>query len=205
MSLRVVGAGLGRTGTHSLKLALEHLLGGPCYHMAELLGRPQDLPVWRSANRGTSPDWRAFLSDYAATVDWPAAAQWREISAAFPDAIILLSVRDADSWWQSASSTIFQAVPPGAGEDWLTMVDEMMARFSPDWRDEKAAKAAFEAHNASVRAEADPARLVEWRAGDGWEPLCAALRLPVPDQPFPHVNTTQQFRAMVGLEPAGDA
>ena len=79
MTLRVVGAGLGRTGTHSLKLALEQLLGGPCYHMVEVLGRPDQAAVWSRAARGEEPDWTTFLAGYEATVDWPAASFWREL------------------------------------------------------------------------------------------------------------------------------
>jgi len=93
MTLRVVGAGLGRTGTHSLKLALEQLLGGPCYHMSETFGRPDDIPVWHAAANGQMPDWRTFLVDYTAAVDWPACAFWRPLAEEFPDAIVLLSTR----------------------------------------------------------------------------------------------------------------
>src|ERR1700681_1618818 len=107
MTLQVVGAGLGRTGTHSLKVALEQLLGGPCYHMMEVFGRPDDIPVWHAAVNGDMPDWSEFLSEYRAAVDWPAAAFWREISAANPDAVVLLSSRDTDGWWTSADNTIF--------------------------------------------------------------------------------------------------
>src|SRR4051812_21490125 len=107
MTLRVVGAGLGRTGTHSLKNALEQLLGGPCYHMIEVFGRPDDIEVWRRAVNGDQPDWSAFLADYESAVDWPACSFWREISAANPEAVVLLSSRDADGWWKSATNTIF--------------------------------------------------------------------------------------------------
>src|SRR5690242_16311928 len=97
MTLRVVGAGLGRTGTHSLKLALEQLLGAPCYHMAEVFEHPEHVPLWDQATRGEMPDWDALFDGYGAAVDWPMAAFWREIGEAYPDALILLSVRDADS------------------------------------------------------------------------------------------------------------
>ena len=108
--MRLVGAGLGRTGTMSLKLALEQLLEGRCYHMMEVFGRPDDIPVWHRAVRGEYPDWAAFLRDYDAAVDWPVAAFWRELADAFPDAPVLLSTRrDADAWWTSASETIFRA------------------------------------------------------------------------------------------------
>jgi hypothetical protein len=209
MALRVVGAGLGRTGTHSLKLALEQLLDGPCYHMMETFGRPDDLPVWHAAVNGESPDWPRFFDGYVAAVDWPACAFWRELSDTYPDAIVLLSTRSsADAWWTSANDTIFQIpkreIPPEHADVMgaqLAMAEDMLTNtFTADWADEAAAKRAYEEHNAAVRATVDPARLVDWQPGDGWDPICAALSIPVPTEPFPHVNTTADFRASAGLE-----
>src|SRR3954451_12478985 len=114
MTMRLVGAGLGRTGTHSLKLAIERLTGAPCYHMMEVFGHPEHLPVWREAATGTEPDWPELLKDYEAIVDWPGASFWREMSAAFPDAVILLSTRsDAETWSRSASKTISEVIEMG--------------------------------------------------------------------------------------------
>ncbi len=207
MPLRVVGAGLGRTGTHSLKLALEQLLDGACYHMLEVFQHPDHIAVWQRALGGDLPDWSGFLDGYRATVDWPAAAFWRELAAASPRAIVLLSTRETNEWWESANRTIFEVsqrtAPPEdpVADAQLRMVATMLReRFTADWTDENAAKAAYEQHNEEVRRAADPARLVEWSPGDGWDPLCAALELPVPDLPFPHVNTTAEFRAMSGLD-----
>ena len=118
MGLRLVGAGLGRTGTTSLKAALEQLLGGACYHMSEVFGRPDMAEMWLHAVQGDLPDWDVVFADYRAAVDWPAAGFWRELSTAYPDAPVLLSTRDADAWWESASQTIFPAIAassrPGA-------------------------------------------------------------------------------------------
>jgi hypothetical protein len=205
MELQVIGAGLGRTGTHSLKIALEQLLGGPCYHMMEVFGRPDDIPVWHQAFKGDMPDWSAFLSDYRSAVDWPAAGLWREIWAANPDASVLLSSRDADGWWKSARNTIFHIAErepddPTAKAQ-IAMALEMLSSFTPNWQDETQAKRAFEAHNAEVRASVPADKLIDYRPGDGWEPICAKLGLPVPEEPFPHVNTTDEFRAMVGMDP----
>lgn len=207
MALQVVGAGLGRTGTHSLQIALAQLLGGPCYHMVEVFGRPGDIPVWHAAINGEMPVWNDFLADYRATVDWPACAFWRELLAENPDAIVLLSSRDTDGWWKSANNTIFQVAdrppPPDSGmQAQMDMAQDMLRkRFTPNWQDEAEAKQAFERHNAHVRASAPAGRLVDWHPGDGWEPICRALDLPVPSEPFPHVNTTDEFRAMIGMEP----
>src|SRR5512139_2619631 len=106
MGLRIVGAGLGRTGTLSLKLALEKLLGAPCYHMLEVFAHPEHIAVWHTAAQGRPTDWPALFRGYAATVDWPGASFYRELMDAYPDAIVLLSTRDPDSWWRSASATI---------------------------------------------------------------------------------------------------
>jgi hypothetical protein len=201
MSLRIVGAGLGRTGTLSLKLALERLLGAPCYHMMEVFAHPEHIPRWHSAAAGRMPDWQVLFRGYAATVDWPAASFWPEIGAAFPDAMVLLSVRDPQSWWQSAHETIFPTSQAQKGTPWLEMVNAMFAsRFTLALEDRAACIAAFEAHNERVRREVPADRLVEWRASDGWEPLCKALALPIPDEPFPRANTREEFLSRVRRE-----
>ncbi len=205
MTLQLIGAGLGRTGTTSLKLALEELLGGPCYHMLEVRERPEDPDVWGDAYAGRSPNWQTFFAPYRATVDWPAAPFWYELSDAFPHAPILLSVRDPDVWWTSASNTIFPALatyfaPHAPDDGWTRMGRGMMMSFARDWQNESAAKDAYIAYNKHVRATAPANRLIEWRPEDGWDPICAALGLAVPDRPFPHTNTTADTRRELGLD-----
>jgi Sulfotransferase domain len=205
MTIQVIGAGLGRTGTHSLGLALERLLGGPCYRMIELFKHPEHVQVWEQALDGHTPDWDTLFAGYRATGDWTGAAFFAEHAEAYPDAIVLLSVRDADDWWRSFRDTMLESLQSEVdnADPWeralapaRQLTIRLLAdRFTPDWADEVAAKAAFERHNAAVRTAIAPGRLVEWRAGDGWEPICAALGRPVPADPFPHVNTTADFRA----------
>jgi len=201
MTMRVVGAGLGRTGTHSLKLALERLLGQPCYHMSEVVQHLDHVPTWHAAIRGERVDWTPVLGDYAAIVDWPGAAVWRDLAAAYPDAIVLLSTRrDAATWLRSARATIMGNGPENKLEDdpsvpgFVPMVRDMFAGFDPNWRDDAAAMAAYERHNEAVRREVPAARLVEWQPGAGWGPLCHALGVTLPDEEFPHVNSTEEFR-----------
>jgi Sulfotransferase domain len=214
MALRVIGAGLARTGTTSLKLALEHLLGGPCYHMFELVARPEDVPIWHQAACDQAPTWPEFLDGYAAAVDLPAAAFWRELAAASPDALILLSVRDcAGQWWDSFSQTIGSQPPPALPPHVLAagftdMITATLARIgmtNPASKD--AMIAAYERHNQAVRDLAPPGRLLEWRPADGWAPLANALGLPVPARPFPEANTRAEFRAkfLAGATPAEPA
>jgi hypothetical protein len=203
MALRVVGSGVGRTGTHSLKLALEQLLGAPCYHMLEVFARPDDVPRWQRAFDGDPGPWEDIMGSYGAAVDWPAAAFWQPLSEAYSDAVILLSTRSsADAWYGSANDTIFEVMrhDPRPDDPWSRMATSMLHAFSPDIDDAAGMKAAYERHNADVRAQAPPERLVEWQPGDGWEPLCAALQVPVPETPFPHVNSKEEFRAMLGLD-----
>ena len=198
--LRVVGAGLPRTATRSLKDALELLLGGRCYHMAEVFDHLEDVPTWRAATRGDEVDWSSFPPDCVAAVDWPASAFWRELAEANPDAVILLSSRtSAAKWWESCDETIFPVlrgpVEPQNAE-WKQMVHELATReIGEDWDNAERAQAFYERHNEEVRRDAAGDRLLDWRAEDGWEPLCQALGLPVPDEPFPRVNTREECRA----------
>lgn len=195
MSIKVVGAGLGRTGTMSLKLALERLLAAPCYHMAEVFQHPEHVPLWHQAVRGNMPDWAAMLAGYAAVVDWPAASFYAELSAAYPEAVVVLSLRDAESWWRSASATIFPATNKIGSDVRAMMLDLFGARFTSLLTDRQACIAAYEKHVATVRQTVPAGRLVEWQPSDGWAPLCAALRIPVPDEAFPHENSTDAFKS----------
>ena len=204
MEISVVGAGVGRTGTHSLKLALEQLLEGPCHHMVEILGDPTQVPAWTDAVEGRPVDWSAMLANYRAIVDWPGGSFWPELSAAFPDALVLLSVRDPEDWYRSASSTIFLAfdkLPPEMGPWMNTFRQVMRERFCDQFDDATAMIDAFERHNAAVRREVPAKRLLEWTPADGWDPICERLGLPVPAEPFPVTNTTSEFRAMTGMPP----
>lgn len=207
MALRVVGAGLGRTGTHSLKLALEQLLGAPCYHMTELFERPGDIAQWQHAVDGERADWDAVFDGFAAAVDWPTAAFYDVLMDVYPDAVVLLSTRpSAEAWWASVSSTIVPAISRVVGDPapLEAMLFSLLERtFTPRWQDGDAAMAAYTRHNEEVRRRVPEARLVQWQTGDGWGPLCRALGLPEPEEPFPHVNTTADFRAMTGLDPVG--
>src|SRR6266487_3562583 len=202
MALRVIGAGLARTGTMSLKLALEELLGRPCYHMFEVFARSAHIAVWHDASRGRLPDWRPFLTGYGAAVDLPASAYWRELASAYPDALIILSVRESPGlWWDSVSQTLFSrsrpAAPKGSPLSALAamVADLWQARLgAPDLFDKDTMIAAYLRHNQAVREQAPPERFLEWQAADGWAPIAGALGLPVPAKPFPHANSRAQFR-----------
>jgi len=197
MALRVVGAGLGRTGTNSLMTALEMILPGECHHMYKVFVK-DEAANWRdiAADRNMAL-LDQVMTDYVASVDWPSSAFWEHLANANPDALILLSVRESgEKWFKSASDTIFQGIDKAEGV-WKEMVDTLFATtFTRDFLDKEKAIAAYEAHNANVRAKADPARLLEWQATDGWEPICERLGLPVPSEPFPHTNSTEDFLKM---------
>jgi Sulfotransferase domain len=211
MTIQLIGAGLGRTGTMSLKLALEQLLGGTCHHMMEVFGHPEEIPSWDAAMRGGDVDFPTLLEPYCAIVDYPGAAVWRELASAFPDAPVLLSTRATSQvWWESASSTIFPSTQREPDDDdgdgevlraQRRMISALFERsLGGDITDADAVMAAYEAHNAAVRAEIAPERLFEYQPGDGWGPICAALGLPEPSEPFPHTNTREEFRSRAGLD-----
>jgi hypothetical protein len=199
MTLKVIGAGLGRTGTASLKVALEQLLGGRCYHMSECFGNPANPPLWLEAAHGR-PDWDAILKDYVATVDYPACGFWRELADRYPEAKVLLSVRDPDKWFESTRQTILSDDIRGLTEmipDKAFFEQTVYKDYAGHFGDRAFITDYFRRHNEAVIAAIPEERLLVYEAGQGWEPLCAFLGLPVPDAPFPHVNTRADFEAML--------
>jgi hypothetical protein len=204
VTLQVVGAGLGRTGTHTQKVVLEQLLGGQCHHMVELFANPDQVPLWSKAIDGAPlSEWGSVLDPYVAAVDWPAAHWYAELAEANPDALVLLSVRaSADEWYRSASNTIFPAIAAVPPDDpWGMAVRKMLAADIGDPSDAETAKAGYERHNAEVRATIPKDRLLEWKATDGWAPLCERLGVPIPDEPFPVTNTTEEWQGRAGGAP----
>ena len=203
--MEVIGAGVGRTGTVSLKVALERLLGGPCYHSTELWRHPRHLEFWDRAIDGKPVRWENVFRGYKATVDWWGASFFYELAEAYPHAVVLLTVRDPDEWWRSVRATIVTRLEAEVDQSnpievalaptRPLLLKLLRARFTPDWPDETAVKEAYLRHNEAVRSTIAPQRLIEWRVGDGWTALCDALGLPVPSEPFPHRNTTSDFLA----------
>jgi hypothetical protein len=172
--------------------------------MIEVFPSEEQKTGWSHAMYGEPVDWRALLEDFVAAVDFPSSLFWRDLSEVYPDALVLLSVRPAEDWYRSATNTIFAGIDEAVkgGDPWLTaFVDGMGERFSNRFGDADAMIAAYERHNAAVRAGVPAERLLEWTPGDGWEPICERLGVAVPAEPFPVTNTTEDFRAMVGLPP----
>jgi hypothetical protein len=192
----VICAGFGRTGTSSLKGALEHLLGGPCFHFEELFKHAQQRRAWAAlAQGGPEPDWHTLYEGYQAVVDFPSCAYWEELARAFPDALILLSVREPDSWarswmglWRYLKFFRLLRFLPFV-RDIVVVLDRVIAERTFGGRmDRDGLIAAFRTHNAQVQATISPGRLLVYRVQEGWGPLCEALGVPVPDVPFPRHN-----------------
>lgn len=199
MALSVIGAGLGRTGTLSLKLALERLGFGPCYHMKEVFEHLDHVPIWDRAANGETVDWNALFNGYRSGVDFPVAAFHRELSDYYPDAKLILTVRDPDRWYQSASDTILHPLTrplPGHLTEWGEMVHKAILDrvFAGSVSDRAHVIACYERHNEEVRRAYSPDRLLVYDVSQGWEPLCRFLGVPAPDELFPRVNTTDEFR-----------
>ena len=208
MPLKVIGAGFGRTGTLSLKIALERIGFGPCYHMMEVFPRPEHVAMWHRLAFEQSMDWDEIFRGFHATVDWPAARWWREIAAHFPDAKVLLSVRDPEAWYKSVTDTIYQPMksPAPDGVPELVRLQSEMARkaildetFDNRFEDKAHAIEVFRKHNQAVRDAIDPARLLVFDVREGWGPLCRFLEVPIPDEPFPRLNDTATFQAMMRM------
>ncbi len=196
MALEVIGAGMGRTGTHSLKLALEMLGLGPCHHMSEVMARPGQKEIWRAAGRGEPTDWDMAYQGYRSAVDWPTVHFWRELAAYYPNARIILTVRDPVRWHESVMNTIARSMGPDNDQDSFGVAVVAKQVFGGRIADREHAIAVHQAHNAAVAAAIPPERLLTYEVSQGWEPLCAFLGVPVPQAPFPHSNTTEEFRAL---------
>ncbi|MFF4622030.1 sulfotransferase family protein [Nonomuraea jabiensis] len=196
--LKVVGASFGRTGTSSVRLALETLGFGPCHYMKELFVAPAHAREWLRVADGGKPDWKRLLDGFAATIAWPAAFYWRELAAAFPESKVLLIVRDPASWYASMSRTLYRTRPADTGQE-TAVRDQVIEKivwqgtFSGRFEDRDHAIAVYRAHLDEVRAAVPAGRLVEVEPSHGWEPLCAALGADVPDLPFPVANTTDDY------------
>ncbi|MFD1343229.1 sulfotransferase family protein [Litorisediminicola beolgyonensis] len=197
MALSVIGAGFGRTGTDSLKRALEMLGYNPCYHMYEVLPHQDRVDMWRGILGGAiSPDWDAVFEGYSATVDWPTAHYWRELAMHYPDAKIVLSWRSPESWYASMDSTILQIMR--AETDPATIPYKLgKAVFGGHYDDPEHVMGVYRRHVEEVRDEFGPDRLLTYELGSGWEPLCTFLGCAVPDEPYPTGNDGEQFHARV--------
>ncbi|MES0099170.1 sulfotransferase family protein [Mesorhizobium sp. M0019] len=199
MALYVIGAGMGRTGTYSLKLALEHLGFGPCHHMADVHANPEQKALWRAAGQGQLPTWDAAYAGYLSAVDWPTAHFWREVSDHYSDAKVILTVRDPEAWYDSMAQTIGLTMDAATNDPQsfgVAVVGNTVFGGRFDNRDH--AIAVYEAHNASVKSTLPPERLLTYQASEGWEPLCAFLGVQLPSAPFPRTNSTAEFRARIG-------
>jgi hypothetical protein len=208
--MRLIGAGLPRTATLSQKVALEMLGIGPCYHMVNMLMDLDEVPKWQRALAG-DPDWDDIFGDHQSTVDWPGSFYYRELIDVYPDAKVLLSARDGDAWAASMRDTIWglfygdilikhlseaRRVVDPKWNAYMNMMEEMWRRsglifgeqLDLDWM-----SAAVDRYHERVKRDVPADRLLVWSAKDGWGPLCEFLEVPVPDQPFPHLNDTDTF------------
>lgn len=205
-SLQVIGAGFGRSGTTSLRAALGILGFAPCYHMRVALTRYGHMGFWIRAKAGEPVDYRKLLRGYRATLDWPACDFYRELMAVYPDAKVLLNVRDPDAWYDSMVGTIWaiqKVFPRWLPRNVWKIHDDILwnSRFHGEFTNRAAAIEAYRAHLDEVRRNVPADRLLEFDVREGWEPLCRFLGRPVPDGvPFPRLNDRVYFqRVMVAL------
>ncbi|MFG0257647.1 MAG: sulfotransferase family protein [Phycisphaerales bacterium JB043] len=201
MPLKLIGAGLGRTGTASTKIALEKLGYGPCYHMAEVVAEPTRMAGWLDAASG-KPDWEAIFEGYASTVDYPAASYWRQLSEYYPDARVLLNVRDPEKWFESVNDTILsdEIVETGRGTPHGEFLNATVYTIMDNRMSEREFMIEhFNHHVDEVKRTIDPSRLLVYEVRQGWKPLCDFLGVPVPDEPFPRVNSREETKQMLAM------
>ncbi|HKX79959.1 MAG TPA: sulfotransferase [Novosphingobium sp.] len=202
MPLEVIGAGFGRTGTLTLKLALERLGIAPCHHMTEIIADPRQGLGWNRAADGEAVDWDRVYAGYRATVDWPGCHFYAELAQRYPEAKVILSLRDPERWYESMSQTILKTMDmllnaPMAGADAdhpMRFAGLLIGRdtFDHDFSKDNVI-ATYERHNAEVRERIAADRLLEFEPSHGWEPLCRFLGVAVPEEDFPHTNAREEF------------
>ena len=199
MSMQVIGVGVGRTGTYSLKLAINQLGFGPCHHMEEVLhNMPVQVPLWSNAVADKA-DWAQIYEGYQSAVDWPTACFYRELVAEFPSAKFVLTQRNPERWADSFGATIYKLL---AGRDaapqemhaWLDMANAVIGKTGfPAGLDHDGLIEAFVAHNNAVKEAIPSGQLLDFAVKDGWDPLCGFLDVPVPSEPFPRTNDRGEF------------
>jgi hypothetical protein len=200
MALKVIGAGFGRTGTKSLKLALELLGFGRCYHMVEVMRNPSHLRRWADIMQGGKADWDSLFRGYQAATDWPVAAYYKDLMNVYPDAKVILTVRDPERWHRSVMNTLYQAgrgffgrftrIIPSVHQ-FLNAMEKAIWQdvFHNRLEDKAHAVEVFQNHIEEVKHVVPKERLLIFEARQGWEPLCSFLNVPVPiDKPYPHKN-----------------
>lgn len=205
MSLSVIGVGFGRTGTMSLKLAIERLGLGPCHHMDEIFANPPQLPNWMAAASGQTVDWDDIFSGYNSSVDWPGAYFWRELADHFPESKLILTTRPTDGWWKSYSSTIMKFwndVLPNITDDHVKGVGQLGIKVIAErtfggLADQASITKAYDEHNQAVISAFSADRLLQFDVRDGWRPLCEFLGQPEPDEDFPRSNSSEEFWQML--------
>jgi hypothetical protein len=213
--VKIIGAGFGRTGTASLKVALEELGFGPCYHMTEVFANPDHIEVWEAAMRGDPVDWERLFHDYRATVDWPGAAFYEELMERCPDAKVILTVRDPDRWYESTRSTIYNIQNVASSPVFslaalfvprlrhlrraaLMAADLVWNRtFDGRFEDREHAIEVFERWNEAVEMRVSAEKLLIYEVKEGWGPLCEFLGVEAPDEPFPRLNAAADMRRMI--------
>ncbi len=211
--MEIIGAGFGRTGTSSLKIALEQLGYAKCYHMTELLEHPEQVKYWQQLDAEGTTDFDSLFEGYRATVDFPGYRFYKQLHQAYPEAKVILSTRDFDAWYRSTANTIYQAgsgllkkvllglqLPFSSRHRKLLQVFKLADKtiwkdeFAGKFEDKAFAKKVFDQHHADVIKTISADKLLVFDAKEGWKPLCRFLGKDVPDQPYPHVNQQAEFR-----------
>jgi len=199
MALKIIGAGLGRTGTASLKVALETLGFGNCYHMTEVMQNPSYIEGWMEAVNGNA-DWDNIFADYGACVDYPACTFWRELAEHFPDAKIILTVRDADSWFDSTSETIMSPKFSDfiKNSPWGKMIEKTIwETLDNRMEDSDFMVPYFNKRNQEIIDAFPSDRLLVYQVKEGWGSLCDFLDVAVPEGDFPRINSRDETRALL--------
>jgi len=213
--MKVIGVGFGRSGTMSIKHALEELGAGPCFHMIDLIRNPEMVEPWHDAAVKGEKDWDAMLDGYQATIDWPGCSFWEELIELYPDAKVLLNYRDFDGFYKSCKNTIYaireagqkgelspDANRPPPSPMLMQVIGELIWKkdFQGKFEDEQWMRQMYEDRIETIKERVPAERLTTFELGvDGWQTIADMLGVEAPEGEFPHLHDTDEFRAEFGL------
>jgi len=217
MAIKIIGAGFPRTGTMTLKTALEILGFNKTYHYKDLIADSKKLRFWLELENTGQTDFDALFKGFEATVDFPGYPYYKILLKKYPDAKVILTKRDFEKWYESTYKTIWKSARKPIIDRLKLFIRKLFNKnlraifkcikfmrrvylkdqFNNNFSSKAHAKNIFFKHIEEVITYVPKKQLLVYDVSEGWEPLCHFLEIPIPNQAFPHLNKKEHFHEMV--------